>query len=108
MRRLLPLAVAFLVLPAPALGAVTLTEFKVEPAALQAGGHPDVKLTLAISPTRPDDVKDSFTRLTPGLLGNPQNAAFCDSEQMRTPAGCPEDAQVGSVAVSARLGPLYL
>jgi hypothetical protein len=108
MRRLLLLAVAFLALPAPALAAVTLTEFKVEPASLQAGGHPDVKLTLGITPTGSDDVKDSFTRLMPGLLGNPQNAAFCGSEQMRSPAGCPEDARVGSVAVTARLGPLYL
>jgi hypothetical protein len=108
MRRLVLFAVAFLALPAPAPAAVTLSEFKVEPAGLQAGGHPDVKLTLGISPTGSDDVKDSFTRLQPGLLGNPQNAAFCTSEQMRTSQGCPEEARVGSVAVSARLGPLYL
>jgi hypothetical protein len=108
MRRLALLAVAFLVLPAPALAGVTLTEFKVEPASLQAGGHPDVKLTLAISPTGSDDVKDSFTRLQPGLLGNPQNAALCTSEQMRTSQGCPDEARVGSVVATARLGPLYL
>jgi hypothetical protein len=105
---ILALAVALLALPAPALAGVTLTEFKVEPASLQAGGHPDVKVTLGISPTGSDDVKDSFTRLQPGLLGNPQNAAFCTSERMRTSQGCPEEARVGSVAVSARLGPLYL
>jgi hypothetical protein len=108
MPRVLLAVLVLLALPAPALADVTLTEFKVEPTALQAGGHPDVKITLGIAPTGTDDVKDTFTRLAPGLLGNPQNAALCTSEQMRTAEGCPEESRVGSVAVTARLGPLYL
>ena len=103
-----PLLVLLLAAPAPALAGVTLTEFKVEPSSLQAGGHPDVKITQAIAPTGSDDVKDTFTRLAPGLLGNPQNAALCSSQQLRSAAGCPEDSRVGSVVVTARLGPLYL
>lgn len=49
MRRLILLAVAVLAVPAPAYAGVTLTEFKVEPASLQAGGHPSVKITQAFS-----------------------------------------------------------
>ena len=103
-----PLLVLLLAAPTSALAGVTLTEFKVEPSSLQAGGHPDVKITQAIAPTGSDDVKDTFTRLAPGLLGNPQNAALCSSQQLRSAAGCPEDSRVGSVVVTARLGPLYL
>jgi hypothetical protein len=66
-----------------------------------------VKITQGIAPTGSDDVKDSFTRLAPGLLGNPQNAALCTSQQLRSSSGCPDDSRVGSVAVTARLGPLY-
>jgi hypothetical protein len=108
MRRL---ALAFLILlacPGAALADAQITAFTVEPSNLQAGGHPDVKLTQEITYSGADDVKDTFTRLAPGLLGNPQNAAFCTSAQLRTPAGCPDDARVGSVRVTARVGPLYL
>ena len=45
--------------------------------------------------TREDDVKDSFVRLAPGLLGNPQNAAFCGPEPFAADA-CPAGSQVGS------------
>jgi hypothetical protein len=108
MRRFALALLVLLAVPAPALADVTLTEFKVEPSSLQAGGHPDVKITQGIAPTGSDDVKDSFTRLAPGLLGNPQNAGFCTSQQLRSSEGCPEDSRVGSVVVTARLGPLYL
>jgi hypothetical protein len=80
MRRFALALSALMLLPAPAVAGVTLTEFKVEPSSLQAGGHPSVKITQAIAPTGSDDVKDSFTRLAPGLLGNPQNAALCTSQ----------------------------
>jgi hypothetical protein len=93
-----------LALPAPALAGVTLTDFRVEPSDLQAGGHPSVKITQAFSYTGgTDDAQDTFVRLAPGLLGNPQNAALCTGEQMRATAGCPADAKVGSVVVTARL-----
>jgi hypothetical protein len=102
MRRLFLLAVAFLAVPAPAYAGVTLTEFKVEPASLQAGGHPSVKITQAFSYSNTtDDAQDTFVRLAPGLLGNPQNAALCTGEQMRSSAGCPPDTKVGSVVVTA-------
>jgi hypothetical protein len=102
MRRLLLLAVACLVLPAPALAGVTLTDFKVEPAGTQAGSHPAVKITQAFAYTSTsDDAQDTFVRLAPGLVGNPQNAALCTGEQMRSSAGCPPDAKVGSVVVTA-------
>jgi hypothetical protein len=105
--RLAFVLVALLLLPAPALAGVTLTEFKVEPSSLQAGGHPSVKITQAFSYTNgTDDAQDTFVRLAPGLLGNPQNAALCTGEQLRSSAGCPADAKVGSVSVTARLNAL--
>ncbi|MGH2823308.1 MAG: hypothetical protein ACRDLY_09875 [Thermoleophilaceae bacterium] len=95
---------ALLALPAPAVAGVTLTEFKVEPSNLQAGGHPSVKITQAFSYSNTtDDAQDTFVRLAPGLLGNPQNAALCTGEQMRSSAGCPPSAKVGSVVVTAGL-----
>src|ERR671918_1846526 len=109
MRRFALALLALLALPAPALADVTLTEFKVEPSSPQAGGHPSVKITQAFSySTTTDDAQDTFPRLAPGLLGNPQNAALCTSQQLRSAAGCTEDSRVGSVVVTARLGPLYL
>ena len=43
-------------------------------------------------------------RLQPGLLGNPQSAAFCSQEQFSSDS-CPEDSTVGSVSVSATAYP---
>jgi hypothetical protein len=101
-RRLALALLVLLALPAPALAGVELTEFAVEPSSLQAGGHPSVKITQAFSYTNTsDDVQDTFVRLAPGLLGNPQNAAFCTGEQMRSSGGCPASAKVGSVVVTA-------
>jgi hypothetical protein len=104
MRRLFLACLVLLAMPAPALAGVTLTEFKVEPSSTQAGGHPSVKITQAFSYTSTtDDAQDTFVRLAPGLLGNPQNAALCSGEEMRSSAGCPPAAKVGSVVVTARL-----
>ena len=64
------------VLPAPATAGVTVTNFTVEAASKQAGGHPNVTITQAFSyDNTTDSVKDAFVRLQPGLLGNPQSAA---------------------------------
>ncbi|MEA2400158.1 MAG: hypothetical protein QOK00_561 [Thermoleophilaceae bacterium] len=91
-----------LLLPASALGAVTLDQFTVTPSSTQAGGHPDVTIFQHVSPSSADDdVKDTFVRLAPGLLGNPQNAALCTREQFRSEAGCAAAAKVGTVHVTA-------
>ena len=39
-------------------------------------------------------------RLQPGLLGNPQSAAFCTQAQFQADS-CPADSTVGSVAIDA-------
>jgi hypothetical protein len=78
-----------------------MTEFKVEPAAKQGGGHPNVTITQSFSyDNATDSVKDAFVRLQPGLLGNPQNAAMCTQAQF-TADNCAADSTVGSVEVSA-------
>lgn len=102
MRRPLILATTLLLaLPAGAGAAVTLEEFTVTPSSLQAGSHPNVVIFQRIAPTGGDDVKDTFVRLVPGLLGNPQSAALCTSQQLRSPAGCPAESKVGTVQVVA-------
>jgi hypothetical protein len=86
---------------------VTLEEFTVTPASTQAGSHPDVTIFQRLSfSSASDDAKDTFVRLAPGLLGNPQNAALCSREQLRSSAGCPASARVGTVQVTATIHPL--
>jgi hypothetical protein len=94
--------VALAALPATASAAVTMTDFKVEPASKQGGGHPNVTITQAFSygSSTTDSVKDAFVRLQPGLLGNPQNAAFCTQQQFKADS-CPADSKVGTVQVTA-------
>jgi hypothetical protein len=93
---------ALLVLPASASATVTMTDFKVEPSSKQGGGHPSVTITQSFSyDNTTDSVKDAFVRLQPGLLGNPQSAAFCSQQQFQAD-NCPADSTVGSVQVSAK------
>ena len=101
-RACLVLGLAVAALPAPASAAVTMTDFKVEPASKQGGGHPNVVITQDFSyDNTTDSAKDAFVRLQPGLLGNPQNAAFCSQAQFSSDT-CPPGSTVGSVQVSAR------
>ena len=93
-----------LALPAAASAAVTLDQFTVTPASTRAGSHPDVTIFqhLSLSSTD-DDAKDTFVRLAPGLLGNPQSAPLCTSATLRSDAGCPAAAKVGTVQVTATI-----
>jgi hypothetical protein len=95
--------VAVAALPATASAAVTMTDFKVEPASTQGGGHPDVTITQTFDygSSTTDSVKDAFVRLQPGLLGNPQSAAMCTQQQFEAD-DCPSDSVVGSVEVTAK------
>ena len=89
------------VLPAARRRDVTMTDFKVEPASKHGGGHPNVDITQEFSyDNTTDSVKDAFVRLQPGLLGNPQSAAFCSQAQFSSDT-CPADSTVGSVVVDA-------
>jgi len=78
-----------------------MTDFRVEPSSKQGGGHPSVTITQSFSyDNTTDSVKDAFVRLQPGLLGNPQSAAFCSQQQFQADS-CPADSTVGSVQISA-------
>jgi hypothetical protein len=93
-----------LLLAGPASAAVTLDQFTVTPASPQAGSHPDVTIFQHLSPSSTDDdAKDTFVRLAPGLLGNPNSAALCTSATLRSDAGCPAAAKVGTVQVTANI-----
>ncbi len=106
MRRLTLSLLILAVVPATAAADVTLDEFTVTPSSTQAGSHPDVTLFQRMTPSAGDDVKDSFIRLAPGLLGNPQSAALCTREQLRSSSGCPDSAKVGTVQVTALINVL--
>ena len=83
---------------------MTLDQFTVTPGSARAGSHPDVTIYQHLSPSSTDDdVKDTFVRLPPGLLGNPQSATLCSREQLRSNAGCPDSAQVGTVRVTTSI-----
>src|SRR5215212_5927391 len=89
-----------LIWPAAAAASVTLDQFTVTPGNARAGSHPDVTIYQHLSPSSTDDdVKDTFVRLAPGLLGNPQSATLCTSATLRSDAGCPAAAKVGTVQV---------
>src|SRR5215208_7214319 len=103
MRRLLLAVAALALVPSAAQADVTIDELTVTPANTQAGGHPDVTITQRMTPSAGDDVKDTFVRLAPGLLGNPQNAALCSSATLRSDTGCPAAAKVGTVQVTATI-----
>jgi hypothetical protein len=79
-----------------------MTDFKVEPSSKAGGGHPDLTITqtFGYGASGTDSVKDAFVRLQPGLLGNPQAAAFCSQQQFQSDS-CPADSKVGSVEVTA-------
>ena len=79
-----------------------MTDFKVEPASKKGGGHPNVTITqvFGYGSDTDDSAKDAFVRLQPGLLGNPQNAAFCSQQQFSSDS-CPANSTVGSVVVTA-------
>jgi hypothetical protein len=79
-----------------------MSDFKVEPSSKAGGGHPDVTITqtFGYGASTSDSVKDAFVRLQPGLLGNPQSAAFCSQQQFQSDS-CPADSTVGSVVVDA-------
>jgi hypothetical protein len=89
---------------APASANVTMTDFKVEPASKQGGGHPNVTITQTFSygSDGDDSVKDAFVRLQPGLLGNPQSAALCSQQQFSSDT-CPAGSTIGSVQVTAHM-----
>jgi hypothetical protein len=99
--------VAAITLSASASAAVTMTGFTVTPSSKQAGGHPNVTITQNFSygSSTSDSVKDAFVRLQPGMLGNPQSAAFCSQQQFHADT-CPADSKVGSVVVSAKAHPI--
>jgi hypothetical protein len=91
-------------LAGPAIAAVTLDQFTVTPGSLQAGSHPNVTIYQHVTlSSTDDDVDDTFVRLAPGLLGNPQAAATCTSATLRSTAGCPAAAKVGTVQVTATI-----
>lgn len=90
--------VAALAAPASA-SAFEVASFSVTPSTTQAGGHPDLAVAATIGDPGPD-LREVVLGLPPGLVGNPQAAERCTSEQFAANA-CPAGSVVGSASADA-------
>jgi hypothetical protein len=92
------LAIALLVLAPAAARADFGFDGSLQPDDLQAGGHPDVEISVTFTGSENPD--RMVVRFPPGLLGNPQATPRCPLATFRT-ANCPGNTAVGSVGGSA-------
>jgi hypothetical protein len=88
----LPLALLAMLVPvASAQAALGLANGVAAPSNTQAGAHSNFNLSFDI--TDSDHIKSLLTELPPGLVGNPQSAAFCFLNQL---PNCPANSRIGS------------
>jgi hypothetical protein len=91
------------VLPAQA-GAFAISKLSLDPSTTQAGGHPDTTLTLSLTGSSSEDIRDLTVDLPPGLLGNPEAVTKCTKAQFQADA-CPATSTVGTTkAVASAVG----
>jgi hypothetical protein len=87
-----PLALLAMLVPvASAQAALGLANGVAAPSNTQAGAHSNFNLSFDI--TDSDHIKSLLTELPPGLVGNPQSAAFCFLNQL---PNCPANSRIGS------------
>jgi hypothetical protein len=88
------------------------THFSMTPSTTQAGGHPDLEISVSWSLNQGECPQDclwfsTFTAHAPaGLIGNPHAAPRCTLTELAT-ARCPVDSQVGIVNAETIFLPLY-
>jgi hypothetical protein len=78
--------------------AVTVTGFSVAPSTTQAGGHPNLLVTLALS--EPVALSGLALHLPPGLGAEPRAIPFCPRKSLSADF-CPRSSRVGSIAIVA-------
>lgn len=100
MRRLLLAVVLLLVLPASAQASFDVPSVTVTPSGTAAGSHPDVSIALSFSGD--EHVRDLTVSLPPGLIGNPNATAKCATAKFQADA-CADNTRVGTTAVQSTL-----
>ncbi|MGB0888725.1 MAG: Ig-like domain-containing protein, partial [Solirubrobacterales bacterium] len=99
--------------PAAADAAFNVTEFKMTPSNLQAGGHPNVNYRLnpdavLADNSNGDDLKKVVLDFPAGALGNPEAATpKCSPSQFNNDA-CPASSYIGSLSTKLRLRVRFL
>jgi hypothetical protein len=103
--------VAFLVVPAMASAAVTVTSYKITsnlpayptvpsdgPSTLQAGANPNAgSFSTFAYPNATEDIKTALTNFAPGLLGNPESVPKCSEALLQAGGtGCPAGSEIGT------------
>jgi hypothetical protein len=78
--------------------AVTVTGFSVAPSTTKAGGHPNVRVTIAFS--EQVAVSGLALHLPPGLSAEPHAIPFCPRKKLWADL-CPRSSRVGSIAIVA-------
>jgi hypothetical protein len=90
-------------LPAQA-GAFSISKLSFDPSTTQAAAHPNATLSLSLSGSANEDIRDLTVDLPPGLIGNPEAVTKCTKAQFQADA-CPASSRVGTTkAVAAAVG----
>jgi hypothetical protein len=109
-------AAVLTILAAPAMGAVSVTSYKITsdlpgtpaspsvavpsngPSTLVAGAHPDAgSYTTFEYPTTAEDLHTALTNFGPGLLGNPESVPKCPQAALEAGgSACPAGSQIGT------------
>jgi hypothetical protein len=77
--------------------ALSVSRFSVTPSTTQAGGHPNLDVSIAFDPPTAD-VRDIALHLPPGLTASARAAPFCSRTNLVADL-CPLETKVGSVGL---------
>jgi hypothetical protein len=92
------LSIAVLASPASTGAAATVSGFAVTPSTTQAGGHPNLSVTVALS--EPTALGALALHLPAGLTANARAIPFCSQKNLLADF-CPPASRVGSITVVA-------
>jgi len=89
---------------APAAASAGIESFEVTTSTGQAGGHPDITMSLSVAePGSPESVKDAAVNTPEGLFGNPNAISRCSAVDFAL-TRCPSASQAGLVTIHANYG----
>ena len=98
---LLALLLAGLMLAASASATEGIQSFSVSPSTSQAGGHPDIDVSLNLeTPGEPEAAQDVIVNTPQGLFGNPNAITRCSSSDFALNQ-CASSSQAGLITVYA-------
>jgi hypothetical protein len=89
--------------PAAAQATVPITSFSTTPLSTQAGGHPDLHVSIKLASgfqEVTEQPRDLTVNTPPGLVGLPTNMPRCTAVEFAT-EDCPVDSQIGIAFIEA-------